>query len=236
MISGAASRPDVGVVVVAAGAGLRAGPGEPKQFRPIHGVPMLLRALRPFTSHPAVSYVALAVPAAYASRPPEWLAKLAEGGRLLLVSGGEQRADSVRAALAALPPEATVVLVHDAARPFVSRPTIDAVIARARQGVGAVAAVAVSDTLKEAGEDGRVLRTVARHRLWRAQTPQGFPRAMLVSAYATYAPGGDLPTDDAMLCERAGQAIDVVEDSAQNFKITTADDFRMAEALAREGW
>ena len=66
MISGAASRPDVGVVVVAAGAGLRAGPGEPKQFRPIHGVPMLLRALRPFTSHPAVSYVALAVPAAYA--------------------------------------------------------------------------------------------------------------------------------------------------------------------------
>lgn len=236
MISGVASRPDVGVVMVAAGAGLRAGPGEPKQFRPIHGVPMLLRALRPFTSHPAVTHVALAVPAAYAARPPEWLAKLGDGGRLLLVPGGEERADSVRAALNALPPDATVVLVHDAARPFVSRPTIDAVIARARAGVGAVAAVAVSDTLKDADSDGRVLRTVPRERLWRAQTPQGFPRAMLMAAYATYAPGGEPPTDDAALCERAGHTVEVVADSPQNFKITTADDFRMAEALARDGW
>src|SRR5438034_10171757 len=82
--SAPASPPDVGVVIVAAGAGVRAGPGEPKQFRPIHGVPMLLRALRPFTSHPAVGQVVVAVPAGFAERPPEWLGKLL-GERLRLV-------------------------------------------------------------------------------------------------------------------------------------------------------
>ena len=76
MSSPAGSPPDVGVVVVAAGAGVRAGPGEPKQFRPILGVPMLLRALRPFTSHPDVAHVVVALPPAYVERPPEWLGKL----------------------------------------------------------------------------------------------------------------------------------------------------------------
>ena len=148
MSSPVASPPDVGVVVVAAGAGVRAGPGEPKQFRPILGVPMLLRALRAFIGHPEVRQVAVVLPPGYAERPPEWLGKL-RGERLGFVPGGAQRADSVRAGVQALPPDAAVILVHDAARPFVSRGTIDAVIARARAGVGAIAAVPTSDTLKE---------------------------------------------------------------------------------------
>src|SRR5437762_7210698 len=102
MSSPAASPPDVGVVIVAAGAGARAGPGEPKQFRPIHGVPMLLRALRPFTSHPDVGHVVVALPAGFETRPPDWLAKLV-GERLALVAGGATRAQSVRAGLRALP-------------------------------------------------------------------------------------------------------------------------------------
>src|SRR5207247_2491126 len=138
--SPAASRPDVGVVIVAAGAGVRAGPGEPKQFRPIHGVPMLLRALRPFTSHPEVEHV---------------------------------------------------------------------VIARAREGVGAVAAVPVSDTVKEVVENRQIVRTVPRERLWRTHTPQGFPRAMLEQAYARLG-GNEAPTDDAEVCERAGAPLEVV--------------------------
>jgi 2-C-methyl-D-erythritol 4-phosphate cytidylyltransferase len=235
--SPAASPRDVGVVVVAAGAGVRAGPGEPKQFRPILGVPMLLRALRPFTSHPDVLHVVVALPPAYVERPPEWLGKL-RGERLALVAGGAQRADSVRAGLGALPPEVGVVLVHDAARPFVGRGTIDVVIARARGGVGAVAAVPVADTLKELGEGTRIARTVARDRMWRAQTPQGFPRAMLDAAYARLAapsPAREAaPTDDAEVCERAGFPVDVVTDSPHNVKVATADDFRFAEALARE--
>jgi 2-C-methyl-D-erythritol 4-phosphate cytidylyltransferase len=234
--------PDVGVVVVAAGAGVRAGPGEPKQFRPILGVPMLLRALRPFTGHPDVRQVVVALPPGYADRPPEWLAKL-RGERLALVAGGAQRADSVRAALEALSAETTVVLVHDAARPFVSRGTIDAVITRARAGVGAVAAVPASDTLKEVGQGPhrptpRITRTVDRDRIWRAQTPQGFPRHMLSEAYAQLggesAANGGTPSDDAEVCERAGFPVELIPDSPYNIKITTADDFRIAEALARE--
>jgi 2-C-methyl-D-erythritol 4-phosphate cytidylyltransferase len=228
-----ALRPDVGVVVVAAGAGVRAGPGEPKQFRPIHGVPMLLRALRPFTSHPEVGLVVVAVPAGFEARPPEWLGKLV-GERLVLVAGGATRAHSVRAGLRALPQPVGIVLVHDGARPFVNRETIDTIIARARSGVGAVAAVPLADTVKEVTDENRITRTVARERLWRAQTPQGFPRAMLERAYAGLKNGASTPTDDAQLCEGAGFPVDVVPDTPHNIKVTTADDFRIAEALARE--
>jgi 2-C-methyl-D-erythritol 4-phosphate cytidylyltransferase len=230
-------------VVVAAGAGVRAGPGEPKQFRPILGVPMLLRALRPFTGHPEVRQVVVVLPPGYAERPPEWLGKL-RGERLGLVAGGAQRVDSVRAGFQALSADTAVILVHDAARPFVSRGTIDAVIARARAGVGAVAAVPTADTLKEIGQGPhrptpRVARTVDRERIWRAQTPQGFPRQMLHDAYAQLTgagatANGGAPRDDAEVCERAGFPVELIPDSPYNFKVTTADDFRIAEALARE--
>ncbi len=233
MSSPAALLPDVGVVIVAAGAGVRAGPGEPKQFRPILGVPMLVRALRPFTSHPEVAHVVVALPTGYAERPPEWLGRLV-GGRLSLVTGGASRALSVHAGLRALPAGVSVVLVHDSARPFVSRQTIDAVIAKARAGVGAVAALPVNDTVKEVADGSRIARTVPRDRLWRAQTPQGFPRAMIDRAYAAAAVGHAASTDDAELCERAGFPIEVVPDTPHNVKVTTADDFRIAEALARE--
>ncbi|HYS20722.1 MAG TPA: 2-C-methyl-D-erythritol 4-phosphate cytidylyltransferase [Gemmatimonadales bacterium] len=232
MSSPVASQPDVGVVIVAAGAGLRAGPGEPKQFRSILGVPMLLRALRPFTSHPDVEHVVVALPQGLAERPPEWLGKLV-GERLTLVAGGSTRPESVRAALRALRPGLPVVLVHDGARPFVSRSTVDAVIARARRGVGAVAALPMSDTVKEVTEGARIARTVTRERLWRAQTPQGFPRAWLDEVYRKQR-NGDTATDDAELCERAGYPVEVVADLPHNLKITTPDDFRVAEALARE--
>ena len=233
MTGGASTSGDVGVVIVAAGVGVRAGPGEPKQFRAILGVPMLLRALRPFTSHPAVRQVVVVVAAGFDVRPPEWLAKLV-GERLVLVAGGATRARSVRAGLAALLPGAGVVLIHDAARPFVGRETIDGVIAKARSGVGVVAAVPVSDTVKEVLSATRVTRTIERDRLWRAQTPQGFPRSMIEQAYAAWANGDPVPTDDAELCERAGFPVEVVADSPYNLKVTTADDFRIAEALARE--
>ena len=193
---------------------------------------MMLRALRPFISHPDVDQVVIPLPKTFAEHPPEWLGKLA-GDRLRFVAGGETRADSVKRGLAALNPVVRVVLVHDAARPFVGRATIDAVIAKARSGVGAVAAVPMGDTVKEVVEGPRVMRTVARERLWRAQTPQGFPRDMLTQAYASHG-RGEAPTDDAELCERAGFTVEVVTDSPHNVKVTTAEDFRIAEALARE--
>ncbi|HEX4560557.1 MAG TPA: 2-C-methyl-D-erythritol 4-phosphate cytidylyltransferase [Gemmatimonadales bacterium] len=233
MSSPGALPPDVGVVLVAAGAGIRAGPGEPKQFRTILGIPMLLRALRPFTSHPDVSQVVAVLPRAFVEHPPEWLAKVM-GDRLILARGGESRTDSVRSGVKALRADCRFVLVHDAARPFPSRTTIDAVIARARSGVGAVAAVPLSDTVKEVDGESRVTRTVSRNGLWRAQTPQGFPRSMLLEAFNRLKLGDPPPTDDGELCERAGFPVDVVPDTPHNFKVTTPDDFRIAEALARE--
>lgn len=223
---------DVGVLIVAAGRGERLGGGVLKQYREIAGVPMLLRALRPFVSHPDVAHVAVALPATHAAAPPEWLAALA-GDALSFVAGGVKRSDSVRRALAGLRPGCNVVLVHDAARPFVERATIDAVIAAARSGDGAVAAVPLSDTLKEAdAENAAVARTVPRERLWRAQTPQGFPREMLEAAYAGAAAREDDATDDAALVELLGRRVRLIPDSPRNFKVTTTDDLALAEAWA----
>ena len=192
---------------------------------------MVLRALRPFTAHPDVAQVALVLPPEHAVRPPQFL-RDGIGAGLVVVAGGAERGASVAAGLAALGPGCRTVLVHDAARPFVERPVIDAVIAQARTGVGAVAAVRVSDTLKEAesGDASRVRRTVPRDGLWRAQTPQGFPRDVLARAYAEA--GSPDATDDAALVERIGVTVRLVPDSSRNLKITTAEDLVLAELLA----
>jgi 2-C-methyl-D-erythritol 4-phosphate cytidylyltransferase len=125
-----------------------------------------------------------------------------------------------------------VVVIHDAARPLVSDRTISAVIDAARKGRGAVAALPVVDTLKEVGADGRIVRTVGRERLWRAQTPQAFPRWMIEQAYVEAARGGVSGSDDSVLCERLGFPVTVVPGSERALKITVESDFAVAEALA----
>lgn len=192
---------------------------------------MLLRSIRPFAQHPRVREIVVALPPEYVDRPPQWLAEVA-GGRLRIVGGGVTRAASVRAALSVLDPQCEIVLVHDAARPFVSCDTIDRVIDTARKGVCAVPAVAVSDTLKrvDAGT-GLVQETVDRSVLWRARTPQGFPRAILEEAHARASESDDA-TDDAQLTEALGYAAEIVEDTPDNLKVTTSVDFLLAEALA----
>ena len=219
------------MVLVAAGQGTRLGAGVPKQYLPLGGVPMLLRAVRPFTTHPEVAHTVVVLPAADAASPPPWLAAVL-GGTLTVTAGGAERSDSVAAGLAALPAACTVVLVHDAARPFVEHALITAVAAVARRGEGAVPAIPVGDTLKEVAPDsgGRIVRTVPRAGLYRAQTPQGFPRRVLEQAHAQATHGGPA-TDDAQLVEQAGVPVRVVAGSARNFKITTEDDLLIAERL-----
>jgi len=229
--SPSSSPPDVGVVIAAGGRGERAGPGTPKQFRPIAGVPMLLRSLRPFGAHPRVAQIVVALPAPFAEDPPSWLAEVAGAG-LTLVAGGDTRAASVRNGLAGLAEGCRIVLVHDAARPFVSPETIDAVVARAAEGVAAVPAVPVSDTIKRVGDGHVVTETVDRASLWRAQTPQGFPRRMLEEAFDSVAEQARPDyTDEAALAEACGFPVRVVPDRASNLKITTPADFLLAEAL-----
>jgi 2-C-methyl-D-erythritol 4-phosphate cytidylyltransferase len=220
---------DVGAIVVAAGQGTRIG-GVPKQYRLLAGVPIVLRALRPFVAHPEVAHVVLVLPPADAANPPPFLTDLAGHG-LTLASGGRERSHSVAAGLAALPSACSIVLVHDGARPFVEPGVIDAVIRQARAGVGALAAVPVTDTVKEVSPaDHSVLRTLPREGLWLAQTPQGFPRALLVEAHERGCREGVIATDDASLVERLGASVRVVPDSPSNLKITTLEDLAWAEA------
>lgn len=195
---------------------------------------MLLRAIRPFASHPDVAHVSVVLPEEDAGAPPDWLARL-RGPGLSLVAGGAERTDSAMAGLRALPAACITVLVHDGARPFVPREVVDAVIAVARQGEGAVPAIPLSDTLKQAGEPGPaplVRTTIPRDGLWRAQTPQGFPRAALEWAYEQAHLDGLTATDDAALVERIGTPVRLVPGSARNLKITTAEDLAFAELLA----
>jgi 2-C-methyl-D-erythritol 4-phosphate cytidylyltransferase len=228
-------------VVVAAGRGVRLGGKTAKQYQPIGGVPMVLRALQPFTTHPEVAQVVLVLTPEDAANPPEFLSALsaslssaASSSALTIVPGGTHRGDSVRAGLSALRKECAVVLVHDGARPFVDRTVIEAVIAFARGGEGAVPAVPLSDTLKEAtaADSTLIRRTRPRARLWRAQTPQGFPRAVLEEAHARAARDGHRATDDAALVEAMGVPVRLVPDSCRNLKVTTPEDLALAELLA----
>ena len=192
---------------------------------------MVLRALRPFTSHSEVAQVVLVLPPEDVVRPPSFLSDLSG---LSIVPGGEHRGDSVRAGLAALRPECRVILVHDAARPFVDQAVIGKVIAVARTGEGAVPAVPLTDTLKEAApaDSTLVARTRPRANLWRAQTPQGFPRAALEKAHAHAVRCGHRATDDAALVEATGVPVRLVLDSARNFKVTTPEDLVLAQLRA----
>jgi 2-C-methyl-D-erythritol 4-phosphate cytidylyltransferase len=230
---------DVGVIVAAAGRGERFGSDTPKQYLPIGGVPILLRAMRPFVSHPDVAHVALVLPPEDAANPPAFLANLSDpslhpGLPVSIVPGGLHRGDSVRAGIAALPAECTVVLVHDAARPFVERPVIDAVIACARKGETAVPGIPLGDTLKEVDrrDPTRIVRTRPRAQMWRAQTPQGFPRPVLEQAHARAERLGRRATDDAALVEAMGVSVRLIPDSSRNIKITTQEDLVLAELLA----
>jgi 2-C-methyl-D-erythritol 4-phosphate cytidylyltransferase len=223
---------DVGVVIVAAGSGSRTGRSELKQFRWIAGKPMLLHSVHAFQRRADVALVVCVLPRSLAGDPPPWLFQ-SDLDRLLVSVGGAARGDSVWNGLEDLPDEATIAVIHDAARPLVADETIDRVIAEARKGRGAVAALPVVDTVKEADDDGRILRTMDRHRLWRAQTPQAFPRRMIEEAYADARRSAFVSTDDAALCERLGMEVVVVRGSERALKITEESDFARAEALAR---
>jgi 2-C-methyl-D-erythritol 4-phosphate cytidylyltransferase len=225
-------REDVGVVIVAAGRGSRTGSAELKQFRWVAGKPMLLHSVQAFHARADVVMVVCVLPRHVCGDPPPWLFQC-DTDRLLLAMGGRTRGESVANGLEDLPPEARIVLVHDAARPLVGERTIERVIAQARAGTGAIAALPVVDTLKEVEADGRVARTVERARLWRAQTPQGFPREMIDRAYAEARAKGEAidATDDAALCERLGLPVVVVRGSERAMKITDDGDFARAESL-----
>jgi 2-C-methyl-D-erythritol 4-phosphate cytidylyltransferase len=197
---------------------------------------MVLWALRPFLAHPDVTRVVLVLPPPDAASPPPFLVELI-GERLLLTPGGAARSDSVAGGVRGLVPEWAVVVVLEGARPFVERGVIDAVIVHARRGEPAIAAVPLNDTLKEAAasDPSRIVRTLPREHLWRAQTPQAFPRSVLAAAHQRAAAEGRSATDDAELVEWSGVPVRLVPDSTRNLKITTPEDLALAELMAGAG-
>lgn len=217
------------VVMAAGGMGRRMG-GVRKQYVELADEPLLVHALRPFLALPAVEWVVVALPAEDAE-PPAWLVQL--DPRIRTVTGGAERGDSVKAGLEAVPDDADVILVHDAARPLVREEVIQRAIGEAGKGVGAVVAVRVADTIKVV-ENGIVTGTADRARLWQAQTPQAFPRAMIQDAYRRAAAEGVSATDDAALVEHYGGRVVVVEGDRSNLKVTTRSDLAVAGALLGE--
>ncbi len=221
---------DVGVVIVAGGTGTRAGGDELKQFRWIAGKPMLLHSVQTFMARDDVGMVVCVLPPQFAGDPPPWLFQC-DVDRLLISIGGRTRSESVANGLDDLPDEAEIVLVHDAARPLIAHETIDRVVASVREGISAIAAVPVVDTLKEVNASGLIQRTVSRESLWRAQTPQGFPRQVIVDAHRTARELHIDATDDAALLERLNIPVRVVRGTERALKVTDAADFARVEAL-----
>ena len=222
-----ADAPLAAAIIVAGGSGRRMGGGVRKQYLEVGGVPVLLRAVTPFVEHPRIGAVVVVLPPEDVAVPPAWLAELP----VVLVAGGAERGDSVWNGLSATPAGASAVLVHDGARPFVSAEIIGRVLdASAEQG--AIAAVQMTDTVKEVGADGVIRDTPDRTSLWRAQTPQGFPRSALVHAYERARAEGIAATDDAALFERYVGPVRVVAGSERNLKVTRPTDLVVAEALA----
>jgi 2-C-methyl-D-erythritol 4-phosphate cytidylyltransferase len=221
-------------LLLAAGRGERLGHELPKAFVPLAGRPLLLHALEALAAAPEVDAV---IPVVAAAELPRLQALLAEWGPqpklAAAVAGGAERQDSVRAGVQALPPGASLVAMHDAARALLRPAAVSRVVAAARRSGAAILAVPVPDTIKRVAA-GRIVETPARAECWAAQTPQVFRTEILREALAKAAAERYLGTDDAELVERLGVTVQVVEGDIDNFKLTHPEDLAMAERrLAR---
>lgn len=231
----------VAAVLVAAGSGSRLGHELPKAFVPLAGDPLVVHAARSLLAGGEVSALVVVVPADRIEHAHALVAGL--GCPVRVVAGGAARQASVAAGLAALPDDADVVLVHDAARPFPPAEMVGRVIAAVRAGHPAVVpALPVTDTIKRVGPGDAtgepVLQTVPRGALRAVQTPQGFARDVLVAAHAATAARahdeGTAASDDAGLLEERGVPVWVVEGDERAAKITTPADLRIAARRVEE--
>lgn len=217
-------------LIVAAGSGTRFGGELPKQYLPLAGRAVLRHSAETFVRHAAISGVRVVISSEHRALYDTATAGL---GLLPPVVGGANRQDSVRNGLESLAElQPACVLIHDAARPFLSPAIIDRTLTALADTPGAIVAIPVTDTVKR-GRDGRVGETVDRSGLWRAQTPQAFRFVDILAAHR--AAEGAAMTDDAAVAEAAGLPMKLVMGADDNFKITTAEDLRRAERLLAPG-
>ena len=222
------------VIIPAAGFGTRMNLDCPKQYLLLAGLPIVVRALRPFYEEAGISRLVVAAPADQVEKTRGLLDQYGfTEDRVTVVAGGKRRQDSVKAGLAALGPEIEVVLVHDGARPLISRELIRRCLAAVAKDGAAIAAVPVKDTLKKGKADGSVESTIDRRDLWQAQTPQGARRELLERAFREN--GEREVTDESSLLEQAGIPVTLVAGAEENLKITRIEDLEVAERLLNRG-
>jgi 2-C-methyl-D-erythritol 4-phosphate cytidylyltransferase len=216
-------------VIVAAGKGTRMGLGVDKLFLLLKGVPVVLHTWRRFDQAPCIDYVVLVVRDGMQPVFEEMAAAERPNKPFRLVAGGKERQDSVWNGLMALPAEAEIVAVQDAARPCTSPELIAATVQAARETGAAVVAQPVSDTIKESADGQTVERTLDRARLWAVQTPQTFRVPVIREALAEVRKRGLLVTDDTAACELTGHKVRLVVSNQPNPKVTRPEDLRLVE-------
>ncbi len=225
----------VAIIAVAAGPGSRLAAGAPKAFVDLAGEPILLHGLRAIAAAAAavaIDRLVVVAPASHGEHARDLLAQSTWPWPVEVVAGGEQRQDSVRNGLDACP-GTDIVVVHDAARPFLPAAVLGAVIDVASAQGAALAALPAVDTVKLVDEQRRIVSTPARQRVWLAQTPQAFRRELLLQAHT--AAHGSPATDDAALVEALPAPVTVVDGDAALRKITTPEDLRWAEWMLESG-
>ena len=228
--------PKVSAVVAAAGLSKRFSPHGKKQFAELGGKPLLTYCLSTFESSELIASVVVVVPEDEISRSRELLGDFGFEKIASVVAGGEKRCLSVRNGFRAVPPDSDMVLIHDAARPFVDNDTIKRVVEECARAGASICAVPVTDTLKRADErNSLVSGTIPREKLRRAQTPQVFRREILEEIYSSSDMGEVYATDESALAEMRGIKVGMVMGSDLNMKITTAADFKIAELIVSKG-
>ena len=217
-------------MIAAAGSGERLGAGGPKAFVPLQGRPMLAWSLEAIAAADSIEAIVIAAPRREVGHTERLAAEA--GVEAQVVAGGDHRSQSVALALERV--ESELVAVHDAARPLVTAELVDQVLRRLEHDpdvAAVIAAAPVTDTIKEASRARRVLRTPERERMWAVQTPQAFRDGSLRDAIAAHPDDLGSVTDDAQLIEREGGQVLIHESTAENLKVTTPLDFRIAEML-----
>ncbi|MGE5303263.1 MAG: 2-C-methyl-D-erythritol 4-phosphate cytidylyltransferase [Alphaproteobacteria bacterium] len=224
-------------IIVAAGEGRRLAHTDPKPYLPLCGRPMLLRTLDKFCSARHIAKVIVVAAAPQLARCEELLrADSALKHRFwILQSGGATRQQSVKRGLDEVDADAEIIAIHDAARPFVSSALIDRSVEVAYERGAVAVGLPVRDTIKIVSREQWVQSTPERNSLWEIQTPQVFRAPLIFEAHDRAAKQGIQATDDAVLLERMGIPVYVLEGERTNFKITLPDDLFFAEALIRDG-
>lgn len=223
-------------IITAAGIGKRMGSSQPKQYLELGGKPILCRTLEVFEAAKLVDAIVLVTDPNSLTLVKDLILKQCRAPKVKwVVAGGEKRQDSVSRGLKAVPLGCEIVCVHDGVRPFVTPELIDKSIEEAKAHGACIVAIPMKDTIKRVDGEGRIVETVERAGLWRAQTPQTFRYDVLESAMNQAMTEKFYGTDEASLVERYGHDVYILAGNERNIKITTPEDLVIAESMSLRG-